>query len=303
MNLRYLTHEGIKNISVNRLMSFASVAVLMSCLVMIGSAFLLFLNVDAMLKKIQAQNVIMVFAELDADDAEVAELKANLEKIDNIASIDFVPKEDAYKQVVSSLGDNASVLNGVDDSFLPDGFKLTVSDMQLFSDTVNKIRSVPGVYSVQQNSDLAARLEKIRTAVSYISIGIVVLLFIVAIFIVANTIRITMFSRRLEISIMKAVGATNSFIRWPFLVEGVALGVISAVLAWGALYGLYTLTGDTLLTIFGVLGGSLVSFWDYAAYIAAAFILLSIFAAGFGSIFSISKYLKEKGSVDIDNEI
>ena len=303
MNLRYLTHEGIKNISVNRLMSFASVAVLMSCLVMIGSAFLLFLNVDAMLKKIQAQNVIMVFAELDADDAEVAELKANLEKIDNIASIDFIPKEDAYKQVVSSLGDNASVLNGVDDSFLPDGFKLTVSDMQLFSGTVNKIRSVPGVYSVQQNSDLAARLEKIRTAVSYISIGIVVLLFIVAIFIVANTIRITMFSRRLEISIMKAVGATNSFIRWPFLVEGVALGVISAVLAWGALYGLYTLTGDTLLTIFGVLGGSLVSFWDYAAYIAVAFILLSIFAAGFGSIFSISKYLKEKGSVDIDNEI
>lgn len=303
MNLRYLTHEGIKNIGINRLMSLASVAVLMSCLVMIGSAFMLFLNVDSLLQNIQAQNVIMVFADLDADDATVAQLKEDIGKLDNIASIDFVPKEDAYKQVINSLGDNASILNGVDDSFLPDGFKVTVSDMEYFTKTVNDIRGLPNVYSIQQNSDLAARLEKIRTAVSYISIGIVVLLLIVAIFIIANTIKITMFSRKLEISIMKAVGATNSFIRWPFLVEGVTLGIIAAVLAWGILYGLYMLTGEALLTIFGVLGGSLVSFWDYAAYIGIAFVVVSIIAGGFGSIISIGKYLKEQGSVVLDDDV
>lgn len=303
MNLRYLTHEGIKNIGINRLMSLASVAVLMSCLVMIGSAFMLFLNVDSLLQNIQAQNVIMVFADLDADDATVAQLKEDIGKLDNIASIDFVPKEDAYKQVINSLGDNASILNGVDDSFLPDGFKVTVSDMEYFTKTVNDIRGLSNVYSIQQNSDLAARLEKIRTAVSYISIGIVVLLLIVAIFIIANTIKITMFSRKLEISIMKAVGATNSFIRWPFLVEGVTLGIIAAVLAWGILYGLYMLTGEALLTIFGVLGGSLVSFWDYAAYIGIAFVVVSIIAGGFGSIISIGKYLKEQGSVVLDDDV
>lgn len=303
MNLRYLTHEGIKNIGINRLMSLASVAVLMSCLVMIGSAFMLFLNVDSLLKNIQAQNVIMVFADLDADDATVAQLKENIGKLDNIASIDFVPKEDAYKQVISSLGDNASILSGVDDSFLPDGFKVTVSDMEFFTKTVNDIRGLPNVYSIQQNSDLAARLEKIRTAVSYISIGIVILLLIAAIFIIANTIKITMFSRKLEISIMKAVGATNSFIRWPFLVEGVTLGILAAILAWGILYGLYALTGEALLTIFGVLGGSLVSFWDYAVYIGIAFVVVSIIAGGFGSIISIGKYLKEQGSVVLDDDV
>ena len=303
MNLRYLTHEGIKNIGINSLMSLASVAVLMSCLVMIGSAFMLFLNVDSLLKNIQAQNVIMVFADLDADDATVAQLKENIGKLDNIASIDFVPKEDAYKQVISSLGDNASILSGVDDSFLPDGFKVTVSDMEFFTKTVNDIRGLPNVYSIQQNSDLAARLEKIRTAVSYISIGIVILLLIVAIFIIANTIKITMFSRKLEISIMKAVGATNSFIRWPFLVEGVTLGILAAILAWGILYGLYALTGEALLTIFGVLGGSLVSFWDYAVYIGIAFVVVSIIAGGFGSIISIGKYLKEQGSVVLDDDV
>ena len=303
MNLRYLTHEGIKNIGINRLMSLASVAVLMSCLVMIGSAFMLFLNVDSLLKNIQAQNVIMVFADLDADDATVAQLKENIGKLDNIASIDFVPKEDAYKQVISSLGDNASILSGVDDSFLPDGFKVTVSDMEFFTKTVNDIRGLPNVYSIQQNSDLAVRLEKIRTAVSYISMGIVILLLIVAIFIIANTIKITMFSRKLEISIMKAVGATNSFIRWPFLVEGVTLGILAAILAWGILYGLYALTGEALLTIFGVLGGSLVSFWDYAVYIGIAFVVVSIIAGGFGSIISIGKYLKEQGSVVLDDDV
>ncbi len=303
MNLRYLTHEGIKNIGINRLMSLASVAVLMSCLVMIGSAFMLFLNVDALLQNIQAQNVIMVFAELNADDTTVEQLRTDIGKVDNIASVEFVSKADAYKQVVSSLGDNASILNGVDDSFLPDGFKVTVSDMEFFTKTVNDLRSLPNVYSIQQNSDLASRLEKIRTAVSYISIGIVVLLLVVAIFIIANTIKITMFSRKLEISIMKAVGATNSFIRWPFLVEGVTLGLIAAVLAWGILYGLYTLTGEALLTIFGVLGGSLVSFWNYAAYIAIAFVVLSVLAGGFGSIISIGKYLKEQGSVVLDDDV
>ena len=303
MNLRYLTHEGIKNIGINRLMSLASVAVLMSCLVMIGSAFMLFLNVDSLLKNIQAQNVIMVFADLDADDATVAQLKENIGKLDNIASIDFVPKEDAYKQVISSLGDNASILSGVDDSFLPDGFKVTVSDMEFFTKTVNDIRGLPNVYSIQQNSDLAARLEKIRAAVSYISMGIVILLLIVAIFIIANTIKITMFSRKLEISIMKAVGATNSFIRWPFLVEGVTLGILAAILAWGILYGLYAFTGEALLTIFGVLGGSLVSFWDYAVYIGIAFVVVSIIAGGFGSIISIGKYLKEQGSVVLDDDV
>ena len=296
-NLRYLTNEGIKNIGANRLMSFASVAVLMSCLVMIGCAVLLYFNIDALLKSVEAQNVIMVFVEKDADENTVKEVQGAIGAIDNIESVKFIPKDDAYETVLSSLGENAGIMNGVDSSFLPDAFEVTVSDMQFFTSTVNQIRNMDHILSIRENSDLADRLEKIRTAVSYVCIGIIVLLFIVALFIIANTIRITMFTRRLEISIMKAVGATNSFIRWPFLIEGVTLGLIAAVLSIGVLYLIYYLAGEALLTIFGIFGGSLISFMDYALYLFGGFVVVSVVTAGIGSIFSIGKYLKEQGSV------
>ena len=296
-NLRYRTNEGIKNIGANRLMSFASVAVLMSCLVMIGCAVLLYFNIDARLKSVEAQNVIMVFVEKDADENTVKEVQGAIGAIDNIESVKFITKDDAYETVLSSLGENAGIMNGVDSSFLPDAFEVTVSDMQFFTSTVNQIRNMDHILSIRENSDLADRIEKIRTAVSYVCIGIIVLLFIVALFIIANTIRITMFTRRLEISIMKAVGATNSFIRWPFLIEGVTLGLIAAVLSIGVLYLIYYLAGEALLTIFGIFGGSLISFMDYALYLFGGFVVVSVVTAGIGSIFSIGKYLKEQGSV------
>ncbi|MCH5199196.1 MAG: ABC transporter permease [Oscillospiraceae bacterium] len=297
IRLRYLTREGVKNIGTNRLMSFASVAVLMSCLVMIGCAVLLYFNIDALLKSVESQNVIMVFVEKDADEKTVEEVKNRISALDNIESVEFISRDVAYDTVLESLGDNSGIMNGVDSSFLPDAFEVTVSDMEFFSLTVNQIRDFDHILSIRENSDLADRLEKIRTAVSYVCIGIIILLFIVALFIIANTIRITMFTRRLEISIMKAVGATNSFIRWPFLIEGVTLGIIAAVLSMGVLYLIYYLAGEALLTIFGIFGGGLINFMDYAPYLLIGFICVSVVTAGIGSIFSIGKYLKEQGSV------
>ncbi len=302
-NLRYLTREGIRNIGANRLMSVASVAVLMSCLVMIGCAVLIFFNIDSLLHNIESQNVIMVFVEQDADDATVNDVEKAIEKVENIENIRFISKENAYSTVLESLGEKASVLNGVDASFLPDAFEITVTDMQYFSKTVSDLKSIPQVGGIRENSDLASRLEKVRTAVTYVSIGVIVLLMLVALFIIANTVRITMFTRKLEISIMKAVGATNSFIRWPFLIEGVSIGVISAVFAMGVLYLIYFLAADALLSIFGILGGSLVNFWDYALYLFLAFLLVSVFTGGLGSVFSIGKYLKEQGSVVVDETL
>lgn len=300
-NLQYLTREGIKNVGANRLMSLASIAVLMSCLVMIGCAVLLYFNIDAMIHTIESQNVIMVFVDKEAEESQVEEVEARLRALENVKDVRFIPRSEAYATVLSSLGDNASIMNGVDASFLPDSFEVTVSDMQLFTQTVGQIHKIDNVLSIRENSDLAERLEKIRTAVSYVSIGVIVLLFIVALFIIANTIRITMFTRKREISIMKAVGATNSFIRWPFLIEGITIGLISAALSIGVLYLIYYFAGEALLTIFGVFGGSLIEFKVYALYIFLFFVGVSIVTAGIGSIFSIGKYLKEQGSVVDEN--
>lgn len=299
--MRYLTREGIKNVGANRLMSLASIAVLMSCLVMIGCAVLLYFNIDAMIHTIESQNVIMVFVEKEAEETQVQAVEERLNTLENVQSVRFIPRSEAYATVLSSLGDNATIMNGVDASFLPDAFEVTVSDMQFFAQTVGQIHKIDDVLSVRENSDLAERLEKIRTAVSYVSIGVIVLLFIVALFIIANTIRITMFTRKREISIMKAVGATNSFIRWPFLIEGITIGMISAALSIGVLYLIYYLAGEALLTIFGVFGGSLIEFKEYALYIFLFFVGVSIVTAGIGSIFSIGKYLKEQGSVVDEN--
>ena len=278
-------------------MSFASIAVLMSCLVMIGCAVLLYFNIDALLHSIESQNVIMVFVEKDADSNEIKDVETALNAVENVESVTFIPKNDAYNTVLESLGENADIMNGVDASFLPDAFEVRVADMQYFSNTVNQIRNMDHILSIRENSDLANRLEKIRTAVSYVCVGIIVMLFIVALFIIANTIRISMFTRKLEISIMKAVGATNSFIRWPFLIEGITIGLLSAVLSIGVLYLIYYLAGDALLTIFGILGGGLIDFKDYVLYLFIGFVCISVVTAGIGSIFSIGRYLKEQGSV------
>ena len=299
-NIRYLTNEGIKNIGTNRLMSVASIAVLMSCLVMIGSAVLIYLNVDALLKNIEDQNVIMVFVEVGSSEATVKGVEQQINKIENIQSCEFVSKAEAYDKVKESLGSNASLLSDSDDSFLPDGFRLTVKDMTLFDSTVAQLQSIEHVLNVQQNTDLATKLAKVRRAVSYVSVCIIVLLFVVSLFIIANTVKITMFSRKLEISIMKAVGATNWFIRWPFLVEGIAIGIISAALGFGVLYLIYYLASDSLLAIFGLLGNALVDFWQYALYIGVGFLIVSILTGGIGSIISIGRYLKEQGSVVLD---
>lgn len=299
-NIRYLTHEGIKNIGINRLMSVASVAVLMSCLVIIGFAFLLFMNVDSLLEYVESQNVIMAFCETEATDDVVENTKKTLEAMDNIAICEFVSKEEAFEMVAGSFGDNAEILKDIDNSFLPDGFRLTVEDMKLFDETVAAVSSVDGVISVQQNSNLASTLEEIREAISFISIGVIVVLFIVSMFIIANTVRITMFSRKLEISIMKAVGATNWFIRWPFLVEGIVLGVISSVISFLVLALLYNLLAGPFGSIFGILGNTVVSFWDYAVIIFVGFLSVSVVTGGIGSLISMRRYLKEQGSVVLD---
>ncbi len=299
-NIRYLTHEGIKNIGINRLMSVASVAVLMSCLVIIGFAILLFLNVDSLLEYVESQNVVMAFCEADAPDNVVEGTKKALESIDNIALCEFVSKEEAFEMVSASFGDNAEILKNIDNSFLPDGFRLTISDMKLFDETVAKISSVDTVASIQQNSNLASTLEEIRQAISFISIGVIIVLFIVSMFIIANTVRITMFSRKLEISIMKAVGATNWFIRWPFLVEGIVIGLISSVVSFIVLALLYNVLTGPFTSIFGILGNSVVNFWEYAIVIFAGFLSVSVITGGLGSLISMRKYLKEQGSVVVD---
>ncbi|MCI5947955.1 MAG: permease-like cell division protein FtsX [Oscillospiraceae bacterium] len=296
-SLSYLTREGFKNIWVNRLLSLATVVVLISCLIIVGSGTLIYLNINSLLDIIEGQNIVMAYVDDNADDVATQMLGVELRNLPNVANVEFVSKEDALKRQIASYGENMEILNGLPEDILPDAYKITVDDLTLFDETVEKIRGLDNVLEIQENSELAAKLANIRDAVTYISLGIVSILFFVSLFIVSNTIRITIFNRRLEISIMKAVGATNSFIRWPFVVEGVLLGVISAVIALGVEYGIYEIASIWLENILGPLGGKPVEFLSAIWLILAVFLFIGVFIGAFGSAISLNKYLKEHGNV------
>lgn len=300
-SLGYLTREGFRNIWVNRLLSLATIVVLVSCLIIVGSGLLVFFNINAVLDLIEGQNVVMVYVNDEADEFLTQTLGVQLETLDNVSSVEFVPREEAFERQKAQYGDKASLLDGLSAEILPDAYKVTVEDLELFDKTVSDIKKLDNVLQIHENSDLAGKLASIRNAVTYISIGIVSILFFVSLFIVSNTIRITIYNRRLEISIMKAVGATNSFIRWPFIVEGILLGLFSALLGLGLQYGVYSIASIWLGNILSMLGGQAVSFLDYIWLLFGIFAFIGVVIGAFGSIISLNKYLKEHNNV-VEND-
>lgn len=301
--MRYLTKEGFRNLKVNKLMSVASVTVLFSCLMLIGIAFMILVNIQAFISGIEAENVIMVYADLDGSDYDYMALGSHLRALDNVTSVEAVEKEAAYEEILADMDENLRLyLSGLNENPLPDAYRVTVTDMSGFESVVDEIKKLDGIERVYENSTLARQLEGIRNSVTYISLGIIILLLIVSLFIISNTIKVTMFSRRLEISIMKSVGATNSFIRWPFMVEGILIGVIAGILATGAVWAVYELALSSFASMLSGFGGDVqVRFLDYALYLVAAFVGIGIFTGIFGSATSIRKYLKERKFVELED--
>lgn len=299
----YLIKEGFRNLRVNRLMSFASVTVLFSCLMLVGIAFMALVNIQSFITGIEAENVIMAYVDEKAYDYELSYVEANLNKIDNIASVEKVERDSAYREILDGLDDSLrAYLESVDENPLPNAFKITVSDMSRFNEVVENVKGTENVMRVHENSELASQLSGIRNSLTYISVGIIALLLIVSLFIISNTIKVTMFSRRLEISIMKSVGATNSFIRLPFIVEGIIIGIIAGLLATGAVWGLYEFALGSFMSMFSSFGNMKpVEFIDYAPYLVAAFVGIGVFTGVFGSSASIRKYLKERKFVDLED--
>ena len=300
-SLKYLTHEGFRNVWVNRLMSLASVTVLMACLIIMGAGIMIYFNINNVVDKVQSQNVVMVYVADDASEDETTQIGTSLKGISNVESCEFVPKEVAFQEQIQSMGGDAALFEGFDEIPLPDAYKVTVKDLSQFENTVSQIKQINKVDSVRENSDLASKLLSLRHAVTIVSVVLVIMLFLVALFIISNTIRITMFSRKLEISIMKAVGATNWFIRWPFMIEGMILGTISGIVSLGVLWGLYAVAEKVFAQTLSLIGFSLVPFSEYWWQILLVFVAIGLFTGGFGSLVSMAKYLKEQGSVVSDD--
>lgn len=297
-SLRYLTKEGFRNVWTNRMMSLASICVLMSCLVLIGSAAMVFLNIDSLLERIEEENVVMVYLEDETTQDQITDMEDQIYALDNIKEVEFVSKEVAWEEQLSTMGAaEAEFFKDVSSDIpLPNAYKVTVANLDQFDKTVEELNGLEHVDIIRENKDLAQKLVAIRQGISVIAIVIVAVLFLISLFIISNTIKLTVYSRRLEISIMKSVGATNSFVRFPFVVEGMILGVLSGAISLGLVWGLYELAITQFGDLFAELKLSAITFADYALPMLGVFILIGIVCGVGGSLVTMRKYLNKEGS-------
>ncbi|NLP48558.1 MAG: ABC transporter permease [Clostridiales bacterium] len=303
-SINYLTKEGFRNISSNKAMAFASVSVLFSCLFLIGSAFLLLVNINAIVGSVEKQNIITVFYHSQEGGHDGDQLGRNIRANSNVASAVFVSRQEAYQEALENVEPGLEeYFDEGSDAIFPDLYKVTLKDMSLFSDTLNQLESLEGVESVRGSISLAEKIYNIRSKVSLLGTVVILLLLFVSLFIISNTIRITIYSRRLEINIMQSVGATSDFIRLPFVIEGMVLGSIAAVLATFAVWGFYEAAIRVLTDLLVDLGGrSSEPFSHYAFLIFGGFLLIGLATGALGSSLSLAKYLREKEFVDYEAE-
>lgn len=344
-SVRYLVTEGIKNAWVNRLMTLASVGVLVACMVIMGLAVLISENANLAIGNLEQQNVVMAYMKdyswalysdelnTSSDEATSSEQATTSEKeetaekteeadkngikhsdyvihnekeakafcdeiakLSNVASVTYVSSEEGLDVIKEFL------LEGQEEYFtfleeengnpMPCAAKITMKDMELFDETLKQIEKFDAVSSIQSQSDLAKTISAIKKGITVAGFWIIAILMIISLVIVSNTIRVTMYNRKLEISIMKAVGATDTFVRIPFVVEGMIIGLVSALIAEGLLYFCYRIATETIIT---TLGG-IVKYSEMAWQLLALFVLIGIFAGVIGSVIIIRKYLRKEGS-------
>ena len=294
-NLKYLIKEGFRSIWSNRTMSFASVGVLISCLLLTGTAVLFSFNIAAAMKSVEGNNSVKVYMQQGLPTLSAIKVGEEIKKLDNVATCLFVPKDAAIEEYMNLLGDkDGTMLAGMTgkENPLPDAFKISFKDLAQYKQTAAQIKNISGVDNINDYSDIAKKLTNLDSLVTTAGFWIILLLSLVSLFIISNTIRVTMFSRRVEISIMKSVGATNWFVRVPFIVEGVMIGLISGALASLHLNVAYNkmISAVSSITLFTPIDIS-AERWS----ITLIFILAGTVFGALGGVISIGRYLKKEG--------
>lgn len=291
MRLGYLIREGFRSITTHGFMSFATVAIIVACLIIMGSVSLLSLNINALIKDLENQNEIVVFVDESlSDEAMARDLQRNIEAVDNVASAQFVSREEAMDSFMSKY--DASLMEGIDEDVFRHRFVVRLNDIAYMSQTKTELEAIRGVAKVNAHLDYAKSFVTIRNVVSIVSLVLIVMLIFVSFFIMTNTIKLATFGRREEIAIMKMVGATNGFIRLPFVIEGLVLGMLGGGIAFLAEWGLYNLvTGRVIGSMTGTLL-NVVPFRDVALPVFIVFMATGILVGVFGGLNAIRNYLK-----------
>ena len=289
-SVKYLIYEGFKNVWKNWMMSAASIGVLVLCLLLTGASALLSINISNTLSAIESQNVVKVYLKNEVDAEKATQIGESIKSLDNITSCEFYSKEQAVEKFKDTLGKAFESMK--ENNPLPDSYKVTLTDISKYDETVEQIKAIDGVDTVVNRSELFEKLTKFDRFVSLAGMIIVLILALVSLFIISNTIRLTMYNRRFEISIMKSVGATDWFVRIPFMVEGVIIGIIAAIISSVTLKFFYDFIIQVIkknISFFNT------PFSDVSLPLFLSFLLAGILFGLIGGLISISKYLKREG--------
>ena len=289
-NIGYLLKEGVRGIFLHGFMSFAAVCVTVACLVILGSFSILAYNLDIMVEDLNQTSEILVYVDSSLSDAEAKSIGTKINMLDNVLKATFVSREEALKDFIADHeGDSA--FSGVQAEDLRHRFVVSLEDNSRMQETDTQLKNIPGVAKTNAAYELAEGFATIQDVLHIVSFAVIVVLLGVSLLIISNTVKLAMYDRKDEIAIMKMVGATNGFIRLPFVVEGFSLGMMGAVLAFGIEWVMY----DTLITRVNAADAlqlfSFVPFQELLIPMVATFAAAGMFVGIVGSWSSIRRFL------------
>ena len=290
-NLGYLIKEGIRGIFLHGFMSFAAVCVTVACLLIVGSFSCLAYNFNIIVEDLNKTNEVMVYVDETLSDAQARSVGTKLNQVENIYNAVFKSREEALADFIADHG-NDDAFAGIDAQDLRHRYIVTLENNELIHETVDAIKRVDGVADVKANFELAEGFSTLQNVLHIASVAVILVLLFVSLLIISNTVKLAMYDRRDEISIMKMVGATNGFIRLPFVVEGFTLGMLGAGVSFGLMWLMYDWvvtqldSASTLKLLF-----NFVPFTELLVPMVVTFASAGIFVGVIGSWTSIRKFM------------
>lgn len=290
----YLIGEGFSNVFKNKKSTGASLIIMCATMIIFGIFLILGENINSFVNEVKSEQGFQVFVNNDATKEQIQEIGNKIRNLDGVNTVEPQTKEDAVNIMKERMNDETGLLDDLDPNIFSESFVVKLTDLSLSSDIQNKILEFDNVKKITSNDPTVTTLLNIAKTIKIITGVILVLLIIISVFIISNTIKLTVHARRKEISIMKYVGATNGFIRWPFIVEGMIIGIFAGFISIILVGGVYSIIVDQAANagFLQLMNMSLVGFSDMISSIIFVYMLLGIGIGAFGSIISMRKYLK-----------
>ena len=289
----YFAREGAFSMFNHGFMSFAAIGIMVACMLIMGTFTLVAVNANAMLEDMEAQNQMLAFVDKSLSETEARALESKLLAVDNVSKASFISNEEAAAAFRDRYEED-ELFQGLPDDNFRHRYAIDLKDIGLMGQTKADLEAVEGIGpgNVSAYEDEAAGFITIRNVAGIVCVVLIAVLFLVSVFIIANTIKLTTFDRRDEIAIMKMVGATNGFIRWPFVYEGFLLGLFSAVIGFFLQWGLYEAVARSVATNDTINLISVVPFETMWEYVAVIFAAAGMFIGVGGSLSAIRKFLQ-----------